>query len=103
MDEANAFLNGASVVASGAIALFFLRFWRHSGDRLFAIFSLAFVVFALNRLTLVLLDENNENRTYVYLVRLAVFVLILLAIADRNRRNDAEGEPAEAGSPAQHP
>jgi hypothetical protein len=49
-------------------------------------------VFALNRLTLVLLDEGSESTTYVYLVRLAAFVLILLAIVDRNRRDDTAGE-----------
>ena len=87
MDEANAFLNGASVVASAAIALFFLRFWRASADRLFAIFALAFGVFAANRLILFLLDDENENRTYVYLARLAVFVLIIVAIVDKNRRD----------------
>ena len=87
MDEANAFISGASVVTSAGIALFFLRFWRHSGDRLLGIFALAFAVFAVNRLILVAVGENNENATYVYLVRLVAFVLILVAIADKNRRD----------------
>jgi hypothetical protein len=87
MDEANAFLSGATVLASMGIALFFVRFWRSSGDRLFAIFALAFTVFAANRLILVLLDDDNENTTYVYLVRLVAFVLIILAILDKNRRD----------------
>ena len=87
MDEANAFLNGASVVASAAISMFFLAFWRRSADRLFAIFALAFAVFAANRLALVLIDTENENTTWVYSVRLAAFLLILVAIIDRNRRD----------------
>jgi hypothetical protein len=42
-------LVGGSVLASAAIALFFLRFWQQSRDRLFLIFALAFAVFAVNR------------------------------------------------------
>jgi membrane protein CcdC involved in cytochrome C biogenesis len=87
MDEANAFISGATFVASAGIALFFLRFWRQSSDRLFAIFALAFAVFAVNRLVLVIMGDDDENTTYVYLVRLAAFVLILVAIFDRNRRD----------------
>jgi hypothetical protein len=79
------FIAGASTVASAVIALFFLRFWRTTGDRLFAIFSAAFAIFAVNRVLLTILDETNEARTYVYLVRLAAFLLILIAIVDKNR------------------
>jgi hypothetical protein len=79
------FIAGASTVASAVIALFFLRFWRTTGDRLFAIFSAAFAIFAVNRVLLTVLDETNEARTYVYLVRLAAFLLILIAIVDKNR------------------
>lgn len=79
------FISGASTLASLAIALFFLRFWRETGDRLFGIFSLAFAVFAVNRLVLTVLDETDEAREYVYLVRLLVFLLILAAILEKNR------------------
>lgn len=84
------FIAGASTVASAVIALFFLRFWRDTGDRLFAIFSLAFAIFAVNRVVLTILDETNEARTYVYLIRLAAFVLILVAIIDKNRSTARE-------------
>lgn len=90
MDEANAFISGATCMTSAAIALFFVRFWHQSGDRLFGFFALAFAVFAVNRLILVVLGDDDENATYVYLARLAAFVLILVAIADRNRRDRAE-------------
>jgi hypothetical protein len=79
------FLSGASLLAAAAIALFFLRFWRDTGDRFFGFFSLAFLVFALNRLALVLLDTDDESRTWVYVARLAAFVLIIVAIVDKNR------------------
>lgn len=89
---AASFLSGSIFVTSLVAALFFLRFWRQSGDRLFAIFAAAFTVFAANRLVLVGLDESNEARTYVYLIRLLAFVLIAAAIIDKNRSpaNDSE-------------
>jgi membrane protein CcdC involved in cytochrome C biogenesis len=79
------FLSGVVALASAGIALFFLRYWRDTGDRLFAIFSLAFAIFATNRVVLTILDEDDEARDYVYLIRLAAFVLILVAILDKNR------------------
>lgn len=79
------FLSGATMLGSAAIALFFLRYWRQTGDRLFAIFALAFSVFACSRVLLTILDEANEARPYVYLLRLAAFVLIIIAIVDKNR------------------
>ena len=79
------FLAGATMLGSAAIALFFLRYWRQTGDRLFAIFALAFSVFAFSRVLLTILEEANEARPYVYLLRLAAFVLIIIAIVDKNR------------------
>ncbi len=87
MNAAQQFISGASVMASLVIALFFLRFWVRTRDRLFAIFSLAFAVFAGNRLVLTFLDEASESRTWLYLVRLAVFVLILVAVVDKNTQS----------------
>jgi hypothetical protein len=78
------FIGGASFMASLVIALYFLQFWRQTGDRLFAMFSLAFAVFAGNRLFLTFLDEAHEGRTYVYLVRFLAFLLILGAIVEKN-------------------
>jgi hypothetical protein len=78
------FLAGASVLASAAVALFFLRFWRDTGDRLFLIFALAFAVFAVNRVLLSALDDESEAQTAVYLARAITFGLIAVAIADKN-------------------
>ena len=77
-------LVGASVLASAAIALFFLRFWQQTHDRLFLIFALAFAVFAANRILLSALDDQGEAQTAVYLARALTFALIALAIADKN-------------------
>ena len=77
-------LVGASVLASAAIALFFLCFWQQTRDRLFLIFALAFAVFAVNRILLSALDDQSEAQTAVYLARALTFALIALAIADKN-------------------
>ncbi len=78
------FLNGATMLAALGISLFFVRYWRSTGDRLFAVFSAAFGIFALNRVLLSMLEEDNEARTWVYLLRAATFALIALAVLDKN-------------------
>ena len=78
------FLQGATMMASLGVALFFVQYWRRSRDRLFLAFALAFGVFAVNRVLLSLLEEDSEARTYVYLVRALAFLLIAAAVVDKN-------------------
>jgi hypothetical protein len=85
------FIDGASAFACAIIALFFLRFWRETRDRLFAIFALAFAVFGVNRIVLSALNENAEGRTAVYAVRFSAFLLIAVAIWDKNRPRPRRG------------
>ena len=85
------FLAGASVLASAMIALFFLRFWRQTGDRFFVLFAIAFFIFALNRTALTVLDDESEGRTLLYLARAGAFGLILVAIVDKNRLGPKPG------------
>lgn len=80
------FMQGATMMASVGVALFFLRFWRQTGDRLFAVFAAAFALFAVNRLLLAVLDEESETRTWVYALRAATFVMIAVAVLDKNVR-----------------
>lgn len=80
------FLLGATAMGCLTVALFFLRFWRETGERFFAMLALAFVVFAVNRCFLVALDEAAEARTYAYGIRFAAFLLIAVALVDFNRR-----------------
>jgi hypothetical protein len=79
------FLDGASCLACAAVAMVLLRFWRLSGDRLLLLFGLAFVVLAVNRIGLAVLDDDSEAGTFVYLARAVAFGLILAAIVDKNR------------------
>ena len=80
------FLMGAIAMASAVAALFFLRFWRDTGDRLFGIFAAAFLLLGITRIGLALSRTPLEGQTHWYWVRLAAFLLILLAIVDKNRR-----------------
>lgn len=79
-------LSGTVAWGSAVIALFFLKFQRRTGDRLFAFFAGAFILLALNGAALVIARPDGDIRAIVYSVRLSAFVLILLAIIDRNRR-----------------
>ena len=80
-----AFLSGAVTVGFLVAGVYFLRFWRRTGDGLFAAFAAAFVLLGLNQALLVLVDVPAEERSWVFLLRLAAFVLILGAIASKNR------------------
>ncbi len=85
-------------MGSLAAGLFFLRFWRQSRDRLFLIFGVSFFIFAVNRFLLALVDTSSEATTYIYMLRLAAFVLILLAIVDKNIGSAPQrGETKEPG------
>lgn len=79
------FLGGANTMAYAITALFFLRFWRRTGDRLLGLFSVAFWLMALVRPLLLLGQVQSEQYHYVYLIRLLAYVLIVYAIVDKNR------------------
>ncbi|WP_141330811.1 DUF5985 family protein [Myxococcus sp. AB025B] len=78
-------LNGAVAMAWLACALFFLRFWKQSHDRLFAFFALSFAVLGVNSVVAALIDTQDERRYYIYVARLVAFLIILYAIWDKNR------------------
>jgi len=80
------FLWGALTLACWIAGLFFLRFWRSSRDRLFAFFAAAFGVLGLGWLTLGVSASSAEHSHYGYLPRLVAFLLIIVAIVDKNRR-----------------
>jgi hypothetical protein len=86
MQTLHAFLFGMLTAAALVAAVFFLRFWSLTADRLFAFFALAFVALALNWLALALTDPASENRYHVFLLRLLAFSFIIFAIVDKNRR-----------------
>jgi uncharacterized membrane protein HdeD (DUF308 family) len=80
------FLLGVIVTASLVAGAFFLKFWRQTRDPLFLAFAAAFLVEGVNRLTFLFLENPNEGRPLIYVVRLLAFLLILAAIVQKNRR-----------------
>lgn len=91
MTPINSFLMGVIAMACWVAAVFFLRFWRETHDRLFAIFAAAFTLLGLTRLALIFV--RAEDNDYVYWVRLAAFVLIVVAIVDKNRPRRTGSSP----------
>jgi hypothetical protein len=83
----NQFLWGALAMSGWIAGLFFLKFWRVSGDRLFVFFFLAFSMLALNWLGLALVPSVTETRHQVFILRLLAFVLIIVGVVDKNRRD----------------
>ena len=79
------FLWGALAMGAAISGLFFCRFWRRTSDRLFLAFAAAFWLLALQWGALALLRVADESRHYLFLLRLAAFVLILVAVVDKNR------------------
>jgi len=79
------FLSGSVALGFGVCALFFLRFWRRTREELLLAFALAFLLLGLGQTILSLANIPTEERGSVYLLRLAAFLLILLAIYRKNR------------------
>lgn len=82
----HAFLSGAVTLGFFTAGLFFFRFWRRTRDSLFAAFGAAFWLLGINQALLVLTDVPVEERSWLYLLRLAAFIVILVAIGAKNRR-----------------
>jgi DNA-binding MarR family transcriptional regulator len=80
------FIYGAVAMGCAAAAVFFLRFWRHSRDRLFMYFATAFGVLAVSYVQLGTMTFATESRVYVFVVRLVAFCIILWGIFEKNRR-----------------
>ena len=83
----NQFLHGAASISLLVIALFFLRFWKRTHDRLFLFFAGAFTVLMIERIIRATMAVETEWAPYVYSVRLCAFVLIIVAVVDKNRRS----------------
>lgn len=87
MTEVYNFLSGAVVFGFCVCGLVFLRFWSRTRDQLFLAFALAFALLGIGQAILVLGNFPTEERGYVYLIRLAAFTLILVAILRKNLRS----------------
>ena len=79
------FLAGAVAFGFVIAGLFFLRFWKRTRDPLFLAFAAAFWLLGLGQAMLALSAIPVEERSWLYLFRLAAFSLILVAIVRKNR------------------
>ena len=78
------FISGLTTMGFCVAGAFFLRFWHRTGDGLFAAFAIAFWLFALNQGLAVFLSDPREDQSWIYLLRLAGFALIIAAIIRKN-------------------
>lgn len=87
MTELAALAAGCLAGGYAVAALFFARFWSRTRDRLFAMFAIAFWLLAIQRVATVVTANWLEHPTWLYMLRLAAFLLILTAIIDKNRKS----------------
>lgn len=78
------FLAGAVTLAYAIASLHFVHFWHRTADRLFLAFAIAFALMALNQLAVFALGAADDRGDYAYVLRVLGFLLILVAIVDKN-------------------
>lgn len=82
------FISGLITMGFLIAGLFFLRFWTKTRDLLFAAFAAAFWLLAANQALVAMIDVVREERSWVYLLRVAAFALIIAAVVWKNRTSD---------------
>ena len=78
------FVAGAMSAGFAMAGLFFLRFWWRTRERLFAAFAVAFWLMALNQAVAGFSHYEHAENSAAYLLRLAAFALIILAVLSKN-------------------
>jgi uncharacterized membrane protein HdeD (DUF308 family) len=81
-------LMGAVAMASFVAMLFFLRYWRQTGDSFFLLFAVSFGCDAVTRAVLAVWRLSEDTEPLIYLARLFTFGLIIVAIVLKNRPAD---------------
>ncbi|KAA0068414.1 DUF5985 family protein [Rhodanobacter sp. T12-5] len=79
------FLSGAVTLGYMLVAMFFLRFWKRTADVLFLSFAVAFALLSVGQIVVASANIYVEDSSAAYLVRLAAFTLIILAVWRKNR------------------
>jgi hypothetical protein len=81
------FLLGVICTCSVLAGIFFLKFWRRTGDTLFLAFAVAFLVEGANRAVLAELPDPGQGHPVTYIVRLLASLIILAGILHKNYRS----------------
>jgi hypothetical protein len=78
-------LLGAVIMGDLVASLFFVRFWKITGDRFFLFFSASFIAIAVSR---VVVDEGIPPVGYEplgYMIRVLSYLFIIAGILYKNR------------------
>jgi hypothetical protein len=90
---AASFLSGVTMATFVAAGFFFWKFYRASGDRFFFHFAIACWLIGSERVVGAFVQETLQSvrasldgiGTYLYIIRLIAFALILMAVIRKNR------------------
>ena len=80
------FVSGMITMGFVIGGVFFLRFWVKTRDTMFGAFALAFWLLALNQGLPLMYGLQREEQSWIYLLRVAGFSLIILSIVQKNMR-----------------
>jgi hypothetical protein len=92
-------LSGATMLGFFVAALFFLRFWKRTRDRLFLLFASSFALMGGQRAAVLFFSHMDERTELaLYSLRFVAFLVILVAIIDKNRVAGRAVPPGDSGS-----
>jgi hypothetical protein len=81
-----AFLSGMTTMGFLVVSLLFVRYWRRTRDGIFVWFSISFALLALTQALPVMIEIPREEHSWVFLLRLLAFALLIFAILRKNAR-----------------
>jgi hypothetical protein len=92
--NATLFFSGIAMATFGASGVFFLKFWKASHDRFFLFFAVACWLLSFERVVSLFVNGTLSDvspaeldaSSWVYLIRLLAFAMILIAIVEKNRK-----------------
>ena len=77
------FMAGMVMMGFMIAGLFFFRFWSRTGDRLFAIFGVAFFLMAVNEAFVDVTSPTSEV-AFAYLLRIIAYLMLIVGIVAKN-------------------
>lgn len=80
----NLFMSSAIATLCFVAALFFVRYWRSSRDKLFLWFAFSFALEGANRTAMTLAGQLSEAEPIHYSIRALSFILIAFAVIQKN-------------------
>lgn len=86
----NPLLLGAISMTCFVAGMFFIKFWKATRDRFFLFFSFSFLIEGLNRILMGIFPSETDRDLMIYSIRAISYLLILIAIIDKNRRSQIQ-------------